>query len=250
MSLPVRLEGLSKSFGPKDVLQGITLSFPAGQNSVVIGPSGCGKSTILRMIVGLLKPDRGRIWCGEEEVTGMHPAQLDLIRQRLGIVFQSSALFDSLTVGENVGFPLSQHTALSQTKIKEIVEEKLRIVGLEGTYHLFPSELSGGMQKRASFARAIVRDPELILFDEPTTGLDPIMSTVIEDLINGIGRGTGATAIVVTHQLSTIFRTADRISMLHQGQVVGEGTPDEMRHSANPLIRDFLDGRARENELE
>lgn len=250
MSLPVRLEGLAKSFGPKDVLRGVTLSFPAGQNSVVIGPSGCGKSTILRMIVGLLKPDRGRIWCGEEEVTGMRPAQLDLVRQRLGIVFQSSALFDSLTVGENVGFPLTQHTALSQTRIREIVEEKLRIVGLEGTYHLFPAELSGGMQKRASFARAIVRDPELILFDEPTTGLDPIMSTVIEDLINEIGQGTGATAVVVTHQLSTIFRTADRISMLHEGLVVGEGTPDEMRNSANPLIRDFLDGRARKIGLE
>lgn len=250
MSMIVRLEELSKSFGPKSVIDGVSMTLPPGKTSVLIGPSGCGKSTILRMIVGLLAPDSGKVFCGEQEITSLKPAQLTAFRHNIGIVFQLSALFDSLTVGENVGFPLSQHTKLSKAEIDRIVEEKLRIVGLEGTSHLYPAELSGGMQRRVSFARAIVRNPKLILFDEPTTGLDPQMSTVIEDLINRINQETEATCIVVTHQLSTIFRTGHHIAMLYRGHLIGEGTPEEMRSDPNPLIRDFLEGRVSENSLE
>ncbi|HBN08405.1 MAG TPA: ABC transporter ATP-binding protein [Cyanobacteria bacterium UBA8530] len=241
--MAVSIRDLSKSFGEKKVLNGVSLEIPAGQSTVVIGPSGCGKSTILRMIVGLLNPDSGSIACDGKEVTRMSPRELGEFRQRIGIVFQSSALFDSMTVGENVSFALSRHTRLSQREKNGIVEEKLRVVGLEGSSQLYPAELSGGMQKRVAFARAIARDPLLILYDEPTTGLDPIMSTVIEDLINAIGRESGATSVVVTHQLSTIFRTSQRIAMLSRGQVIGVGKPEEMKNTKDPLIRDFLDGR-------
>jgi phospholipid/cholesterol/gamma-HCH transport system ATP-binding protein len=250
MSITVRLENLRKTFGTKTVIEDISTTLPPGKTSVLIGPSGCGKSTLLRMIVGLLQPDSGKIYCDDLEITSLKNAQLTEFRNRIGIVFQLSALFDSMTVGENVGFPLTQHTKMSRAEIDHIVAEKLRIVGLEGTAKLYPSEISGGMQRRVSFARAIVRNPELIFFDEPTTGLDPQMSTVIEDLMNRISDETGATSIVVTHQLSTIFRTADHIAMLYKGRLVGEGPPEEMRQSNNPLIRDFLEGRVNESPLD
>ncbi|HEY9856355.1 MAG TPA: ABC transporter ATP-binding protein [Stenomitos sp.] len=241
-ALHIALDGLEKSFGPKPVLRGVSCEFEAGKSTVVIGPSGCGKSTILRMIIGLMKPDLGAIYCNGEDLTRQEPEEWVKFRHQVGMVFQSAALFDSLTVGENVGFALREHTTMTDAEIRAVVEEKLEVVGLSGTSHLYPSELSGGMQKRVSIARAIARNPALILYDEPTTGLDPITSTVIEDLIVDIARHTRATSIVVTHQISTIFRTGDRIVMLHQGKVVGAGTPEEMRATTEPIISSFLRG--------
>lgn len=241
-ALHIALDSLEKGFGPKPVLRGVSCDFAAGKTTVVIGPSGCGKSTILRMIMGLMKPDAGAIFCNGEDLTRLSPARWVEFRHQVGMVFQSAALFDSMTVGENVGFALHEHTSLTASEIAAVVEEKLAVVGLTGTSQLYPSELSGGMQKRVSIARAIARNPALILYDEPTTGLDPITSTVIEDLIARIAKDTRATSIVVTHQLSTIFRTGDRIVMLHQGRVMGAGTPDEMRASTEPTISAFLRG--------
>ncbi len=242
MPMRVELRDVSKSFGPKQVLRGVTTAFPPGQNTVVIGPSGCGKSTVLKLLLGLQKPDEGQVVVDGQDLATFREADWQEYRSRMGMVFQGAALFDSLTIAQNVGFGLTEHTRLAPAAISEIAEEKLRLVGLKGQGHLKPSELSGGMQKRAGIARAIARDPALVLYDEPTTGLDPITSTVIEDLIVDVAKRTGATSIVVTHQLSTIFRTASRIVMLFQGRVLGEGSPAELKDSPNPTIRGFLRG--------
>ena len=238
----IRLENVHVKFGDRHIHKGIDMVFPPGQTSVVIGPSGCGKSTILKLVAGLLRPTSGHVWVDDRDITTLDKQELAEFRLRLGFLFQGGALFDSMTVGENVAFPITEHERRPKAEIAKLVEEKLRVVNLPGVSDLFPSNLSGGMQKRVSLARAIARDPGIILYDEPTTGLDPITSTVIEDLIVKLTRETQATSIVVTHQLSTIFRTADTITMLHQGHVVGSGTPDEMKHSDVPLIRNFLEG--------
>lgn len=240
--LAIRIAGVEKSFGSRLVLKGLHCELPAGQISVLIGASGCGKSTLLRMLIGLIVPDAGSIECNDQALSSWGPQEWINFRQRVGMVFQSSALFDSLTVGQNVGFSLREHTRMKEPEIQAIVAEKLQVVGLSGTAEAYPSELSGGMQKRVAIARALVRDPELILYDEPTTGLDPITSTVIEDLIVAISQQTCATSVVVTHQLSTIQRTADRIVMLHEGLVIGEGEAAEILSSSNPLISGFLRG--------
>ncbi|MNX69749.1 putative ABC transporter ATP-binding protein [compost metagenome] len=240
--LAIGIDAIEKAFGPKPILRGVSCEFPAGRTSVVIGPSGCGKSTLLRMLIGLVTPDAGAIYCNGEDLTRLDARGWSRFRHGVGMVFQSAALFDSMTVAENVGFSLREHTPLTDAEIREVAEAKLAVVGLAGTGDAYPSELSGGMQKRVAIARAIARDPQLILYDEPTTGLDPITSTVIEDLIVRISRETRATSIVVTHQLSTIFRTADRITMFHKGKVVGSGTPDEMRQTTDPTIASFLSG--------
>jgi phospholipid/cholesterol/gamma-HCH transport system ATP-binding protein len=240
--LALSADSLEKRFGAKTVLRGATCDFLPGEISVVIGPSGCGKSTLLRMLIGLATPDAGAIYCNGEDLTRLDRHGWIRFRHGVGMVFQSGALFDSMTVAENVGFSLREHTPMSEAAIREIADAKLAVVGLAGTGDAYPSELSGGMQKRVAIARAIARDPQLILYDEPTTGLDPITSTVIEDLIVRISRETRATSIVVTHQLSTIFRTADRITMVHQGHVIGSGTPDQMRASTDPVIASFLTG--------
>ena len=218
------------------------MDFPPAQISVIIGPSGCGKSTILRLLLGLIRPDEGAIFVGDQDVTRYSPSQWERLRESVGMVFQSAALFDSMTVGENVAFVLREHTPMSEAEQQRIVREKLEVVGLGGTENLYPTELSGGMQKRVAIARAIVRNPALILYDEPTTGLDPVTSTIIEDLIVRVAKESGATSVVVTHQLSTIFRTADRITMLHKGRVLESGTPEEMQTSRDPLVSGFLRG--------
>lgn len=238
----VTLDRITKAFGPKQVLRGVSMDFPPGQISVIIGPSGCGKSTILRLLLGLIPPDEGGIFVNERDATRFSPAEWEKFRESVGMVFQSAALFDSMTVGENVSFVLREQTRMPAAEMSRIVAEKLAVVGLAGTEHLYPTELSGGMQKRVAIARAIVRNPALILYDEPTTGLDPVTSTVIEDLIVRVAKESGATSVVVTHQLSTIFRTADRITMLHQGRVLESGTPEEMKASQDPLVSGFLRG--------
>ncbi len=239
----IRAENVHKSFGSKQVLRGVNCQFEDKSKTVVIGPSGCGKSTILRIILRLIDPTQGFIEVDGQNILDFNPVALEAYRSQIGMVFQSAALFDSLKVWENVGFTYLENSKKSRQEIKKIAEEKLSWVGLDGSSDLFPSELSGGMQKRVGIARAIAQNPKILLYDEPTTGLDPVTSTVIEDLINNLQDLTGGISIVVTHQISTIFRTADQIIMFYEGQVLGQGTPDAMKNSSNLTIRNFLEGK-------
>lgn len=245
----IELRGVSKAFGNNVILDRVNLKIDRKEALVIIGPSGTGKSTILRMIAGLMPIDKGAIYFNGKKRTGLIEDQTDPIS--ISMVFQQAALFDSLTVEENVGFLLYQHSNLSRRRIKELVDEKLEMVGLSGTNNSFPAELSGGMRKRVSFARSIIFNPEnpqsrpeIILYDEPTAGLDPIASTVIEDLVRELQctkRGCG-TYIMVSHQHSTIRRTADRIIFLYGGKVQWIGTVEEIETTDNPLVRQFFSG--------
>lgn len=238
----IRLEDVHLHFGSRKILQGVNMQFEPGRNNVVIGPSGSGKSTILRLVSGLLKPTAGRILVDDQDITRLDAKALNAYRLRMGFLFQYSALFDSMTVGENVAFPITEHERRTAAEVKRVVEEKLAIVNLPGIEHLLPANLSGGMQKRVSLARAIARDPSVILYDEPTAGLDPVTSTVIEDLIDKLTRELQTTTIVVTHQGSTIDR-GGIVYMLFGGKVVGVGAPDALKRSDVSLVRDFLAGR-------
>ena len=243
----IELRGVSKAFDNNVILDRVNLKIDRGEALVIIGPSGTGKSTIIRMIAGLLPLDRGEIYINGQKRKGLIEDQEDPIG--ISMVFQQAALFDSLTVEENVGFSLYQHSNLSRYKIKKLVDEKLEMVGLMGTNNHFPSELSGGMRKRVSFARAIMSNPEnpksrpeIILYDEPTAGLDPIASTVIENLVRDLQctqRGC-STYIMVSHQNSTIRRTADRVVFLYAGKIQWEGTVAEIDSTDNPLVRQFF----------
>jgi phospholipid/cholesterol/gamma-HCH transport system ATP-binding protein len=250
MSEPlIELKGVSKSFGSKVVLDNVDLKIYKGEALVIIGPSGTGKSTILRLIAGLLAPDTGEIYIQGQKRLGLIEDAPDPIF--IGMVFQQAALFDSLTVEENVGFMLFERSRLSRRKIKELVTQKLQMVGLSGVSDRYPAELSGGMRKRVSFARAIMSNPdnpqdnpEVLLYDEPTAGLDPIASTVIEDLVRELQHTDGGCTsyVMVTHQDSTIRRTADRIVFLFQGKVQWEGSVSEIDTSDNPLVKQFFTG--------
>jgi phospholipid/cholesterol/gamma-HCH transport system ATP-binding protein len=235
---------LWKRFGEKAVLRGVELAVESGESIVVMGRSGCGKSVLLKHLVGLLEPDEGGVRVDGAEVARLSRRKLFELRMRFGMVFQGSALFDSFTVAENVGLGLREHTALSEEEIARVCEEKLRMVGLEGVSALSPAELSGGMKKRVAFARAIAMDPECVLYDEPTTGLDPIMADVINTLIVKLKRELGITSIVVTHDLASAYRVADRIAMLHEGRIIFDGTPDQVRRADDPIVRQFVEGRA------
>lgn len=239
----IQVKQVHKHFGRKHVLRGIDFTFQDGQTTVVIGPSGCGKSTILRLILNLIQPDQGEIWVDDMNIQALSQRELEAFRLQVGMMFQSAALFDSLRVWENVGFMLLEKTKMSAREVKKIAQEKLALVGLEDAAELYPAELSGGMQKRVGIARAIARDPKILLYDEPTAGLDPVTSTVIEDLINQMQTYTGGISIVVTHQLSTIFRTADTVTMFYEGRILDTGTPDEMKVSENSVVRHFLEGK-------
>ncbi|MBU7586773.1 MAG: ABC transporter ATP-binding protein [Nostoc sp. TH1S01] len=245
----IELKGVSKSFGNNKVLDNVDLTIYRGEALGIIGPSGTGKSTILRVIAGLTNPDEGEIYVQGVRREGLIEDGADPIG--IGMVFQQAALFDSLNVDENVGFLLYQNSQLPRSQIRELVKEKLDMVGLPGISHLYPSELSGGMRKRVSFARAIMSNPEnpkegpeVLLYDEPTAGLDPIASTVIEDLIRDLQgmHGVCSTYAIVTHQDSTIRRTADRLVFLYQGRVQWQGTVSEMDSTDHPLIRQFMSG--------
>ncbi|HIK18163.1 MAG TPA: ATP-binding cassette domain-containing protein [Leptolyngbyaceae cyanobacterium M33_DOE_097] len=245
----IELKGVSKKFGDKKVLDMVDLQIRRGEALAIIGPSGTGKSTILRIMAGLLAPDEGEIYIQGQQRLGLIEDAEDPIG--IGMVFQQAALFDSLTVDENVGFSLYQHSHLPRRKVRELVEERLKMVGLSGMADRYPAELSGGMRKRASFARAIMANPEnprdrpeVLLYDEPTAGLDPIASTIIEDLVRQIQctEGGCGSYVMVTHQESTIRRTADRVIMLYQGKVQWEGKVHELDTTDNPLIRQFFSG--------
>ncbi|MFH1710490.1 MAG: ABC transporter ATP-binding protein [bacterium] len=239
----IELRNVHKSFNEKKVIDGANIKVKKGEALAIIGPSGCGKSTLLRLIIGLFPPNSGEIIVKGINIAILDKDQIVNIRKHIGMVFQSSALFDSLSVGENVAFGLREHTDYSEEKIKKIVSEKLDMVGLKDAEGFMPSELSGGMQKRVGLARALATDPEIILYDEPTTGLDPITSTSIEDLILDLHHKLGTSAVIVTHQLSTVYKIADRIVMLHNGKMIEVGTPDEARTSGNPTIKHFITGK-------
>ena len=240
----IQIKGLHKSFGTNHVLRNLDLEIKTGEAMVIMGRSGCGKSILLKQIMGIMEPDQGTVIIDGVDIFSLPPRELDQFRLKLGMLFQGAALFDSLTVGENVGFSLKEHTRLPPSAIQQKVKEKLKLVGLEGIEDLMPSELSGGMRKRVGLARAICNDPKIILYDEPTTGLDPIMADGINELIAETQEKLRITSVSVTHDLKSAYRIADRIAMLYQGRIIGIGTPDEIEHTENPIIRQFITGSA------
>ncbi len=240
----IEIIDLKKSFESKVVLDGIDLSIEKGKITVIIGRSGEGKSVLIKHVIGLLRPDSGKILLDDVEITALKEREFNELRKRFGMLFQGAALFDSMTVAENVGFPLVEHTGLNEADVLKIVKEKLRRVGLEGVEDLMPAELSGGMKKRVGLARAIVMDPEIVLFDEPTAGLDPIMSDSIADLVLETQRALHTTYIVITHDITLTYKIADKIAMLHEGRIIEQGSVEEMKANQNPIVRQFLEGRA------
>lgn len=240
----IEIQGLEKRFGRKVVLDGLDLTVPRGKNTVVIGGSGTGKSVLIKCVVGLLRADAGEILIDGEDVTKMDEREIVRVRRKFGMLFQGSALFDSMNVGENVAFALRRLRLYPERQIREVVEEKLSMVGLRDIQHLMPSELSGGMKKRVGLARAIASEPEILLYDEPTTGLDPIMADVINDLIISLRELLGVTSISITHDMASAYKIADHIAMLYKGKIVEVGTPEEIRASRNPVVSQFVEGRA------
>ncbi|MFM2163040.1 MAG: hypothetical protein RLZZ383_2552 [Pseudomonadota bacterium] len=235
--------GVRKSFGEHHVLRGLNLVVPRGKITVVIGRSGTGKSVTIKHVMGLLRPDAGRIWVGDDELTAMDDAALRKVRTRFGIVFQHAALFDSMDVFENIAFPLREHERMAEAQIRARVMDLLAQVGLRGADRKFPSELSGGMAKRVGLARALVREPEFLLYDEPTTGLDPILTAAMDDLMRRTQHARPSlTSLIISHDMHAVMTLADKIVMLVDGVVAHEGTPDFFRASQDPLVRQFLAG--------
>src|SRR5687768_239121 len=245
----IELRKVSKRFGSLVVLNELTLMIEKGQSLVVIGASGTGKSVMLKHIVGLLRPDHGEVWIDGRRIDNLPERDLVEVRTRFGFLFQMGALFDSLTVTENIGFPIVEHTHKPAEEVEKIVTQKLRLVGLPEAGAKMPGELSGGQKKRVALARAIALDPETILYDEPTTGLDPVRSDVINELILKLQRELKVTSIVVTHDMNSAFKVADRIVMLHEGHIVFDGTPEAIQKSDNPAVQRFVLGEAGEQEL-
>ncbi len=245
----IELKRLQKRFARLLVLDGINLSIEPAESFVIIGASGSGKSVLLKHIVGLLKPDHGEVWFDRHRIDNLPERQLMKIRERFGFLFQMGALFDSMTVEDNIAFPLIEHTRKSPEEIRQIVKHKLTMVGLPDIGKKMPAELSGGQRKRVALARAIALEPDVILYDEPTTGLDPIRADVINELILKLKRELNITSIVVTHDMNSAFKVGDRIVMLHNGKIVFDGTPQQIQQSTDPIIRRFVVGEASEEEL-
>lgn len=239
----ISLRQLNITFGTHTVLDNIALDVYKGETLAVLGPSGTGKSTVLRSMIGLLEPNGGQIFIQGEDVSGLDEDGWNRLRMKMGMVFQYSALFDFLTVGENVAFGLRQHTDKSDEEIQGIVTQMLDLVGLPGTQDLYPVELSGGMKKRVGLARAIAVNPEIVLYDEPTAGLDPIMSRNISRLIKKTQEQLHVTSVLVTHDMQSAFYAADRVAMLYEGHIVAIGTAEEMKNSTNPIVKAFIEGR-------
>jgi phospholipid/cholesterol/gamma-HCH transport system ATP-binding protein len=240
----IRIVNLHKSFSKNKVLSGINLEIETGESMVIIGGSGSGKTVLIKHIIGLLKPDKGDVWVDSIKINTLKEKELNLVRKRFGMLFQGSALFDSMTVGENVAFALRQHSEMLDEEIEERVKECLRLVGLKDIEQTMPSDLSGGMKKRVALARAIALKPEIILYDEPTTGLDPIMADVINNLIIELREKLEVTSISITHDLVSAYKIADRIAMLYEGKILEIATPEKLRNSPNPVIQQFINGRA------
>jgi len=241
----IRVVNLHKAFGQNKVLRGINLSLKSGEILVVIGQSGSGKSVLIKHMIGLLKPDKGEIYVDGVEITCLKDEDLHKITRRFGLLFQGTALFDSMTVAQNVSFGLERYTDFSKEKIQELVEENLDLVGLKGIGNLMPYELSGGMKKRVGLARAIAYRPDIILYDEPSTGIDPIRADAINDLIIRMKKELNVSTVIITHDIASAYKVADRIAMLYGGKIIEEGTPEEIEKSKNPVIQQFVRGRAK-----
>jgi phospholipid/cholesterol/gamma-HCH transport system ATP-binding protein len=246
----IRLRGVRKAFGPLTVFDGLDLEIPRGRTTVILGPSGVGKSVLLKHIVGLMPPDAGEVWFEGQRVDELDRKGLVALRRRFGFLFQMGALFDSMTAGANVGFPLREHTSMSRRDREERVRRLLRMVAMEEAYDKMPASLSGGQRKRVALARAIALKPDVVLYDEPSTGLDPIRAALIDELISVLREQLRVTGVVVTHDVSSALRIADRIVMLYGGRIVAEGTPQQLREADVKWVRDFLDGNADPDELE
>jgi phospholipid/cholesterol/gamma-HCH transport system ATP-binding protein len=236
------LEELQKSFGSQLVLDRLNLEIPTGKITAIIGPSGEGKSVLLKHMIGLLRPDSGSVRVDGEEITGMRRGELNRVREKFGMLFQNAALFDSLTVFENVAFPLQEKTRLSEREIADRVRDALSHVGLAGVEAKYPDQLSGGMKKRVGLARALLMDPQIILFDEPTTGLDPVICRAIHQMIQETHARFGYTAVVVSHEIPEIFDISDSVAVLFRGKIIEFGTPAEIQSSRDPVVRQFISG--------
>ena len=236
----ISIRNVTKNFGGKSVLNGLSLEIPRGETLVIMGQSGCGKSVLLKIITGLMSADSGEIWFDGTKISSLNRKKMNSLRRRIGMLFQSSALFDSMTVAENVAFMLDQHTDLDKQEIRKVVDEKLSLVDLAGVQDLRPAELSGGMRKRVGLARALAFDPEVIFYDEPTTGLDPVTCTEINQLIRDLHERLQVTSVVVTHDMHSAFSVATRMAMIHEGRQIAYGSPDEMINIDDPILQQFI----------
>jgi phospholipid/cholesterol/gamma-HCH transport system ATP-binding protein len=238
----IRIRGLEKAFGAHKVLRGVDLDIERGKINIVIGGSGQGKSVMMKHLMGLLKPDKGHIYVDGEDIVPIDDdAELNRVRRKFGMLFQYAALFDSLTVEQNVSFPLVEHSKLSKAEIRDAVKKRLESLGLRNIESKYPAELSGGMRKRVGLARALVLEPEILLYDEPTTGLDPVATKNVDDMIRDISQETGVTSVVISHDMASTFRIAHRISMLYDGKIAISGTPEEIKRSKLPFVREFVE---------
>ena len=243
-NIKIRVVNLHKSFGENQVLRGVDLEVQQGESMVVIGGSGSGKTVLIKCIIGLIQPDEGEIYVDGLEITSLNEKRMNEVRKKFGMLFQWGALFDSMTVWENVGFGLRHQRHLKEEEIRKIASEKLALVGLKNVEDLMPSELSGGMKKRVSLARAIAIEPEILLYDEPTTGIDPIMADAINDLMIEMKQKLNVTSIAITHDMKSAYKIADRIAMLFNGKIVEAGSPEEIKNSSSPIVQQFIQGKS------
>ncbi len=240
----ITVRGLHYQIDSREILRDVNLHIREGDTVCIMGVSGSGKTTLLKIMSGLIRPSSGQVILDQTDITKLSEDEMNRVRHRMGVVFQYGALFDSMTVYENVAFSLIRHTQLSREEIDATVAQKLELVGLPGTQNLMPAQLSGGMRKRVGLARAIVMNPELLFYDEPTSGLDPVMTEVIGNLITDMRDKLGVTSVVVSHDIRSIFKISDRIAMLHDGTIIAYGTPDEIRESGDERVQQFIQGRA------
>jgi phospholipid/cholesterol/gamma-HCH transport system ATP-binding protein len=246
----LEMRQVSKSFGSLEVLRGVDLVVPKGKTLVILGASGSGKSVTLKILIGLLRPDRGQVYFHGRQIDTLPEHELVKVRTRIGFVFQMGALFDSLSVAENVAFPLREHSDYDNDTILQIVQDKLRSVGLEDIGPKFPTQISGGQRKRVAIARALVTNPEVVFLDEPTTGLDPIRADVMNELVIKLRDELRVTAVAVTHDMTSAFKIADHMVMLHEGKLIIDGTPEQVRNSRDPRVREFVEGKASPEDIE
>jgi len=244
------VKNLTKKFGTNVVLDNISLTIENGKTTVIIGPSGCGKTVLVKHLIVLLRPNSGEVYFKDHRIDNISENELNKIRTHYGFLFQGGALFDSLNVTENIIFPIRQHCKITDWKeVEELVKSKLAMVGLDGFQQFYPSNLSGGQQKRVALARAIALSPEIILYDEPTTGLDPIRSDVINELVLKLQKELGVTSVVVTHDMNSAYKIADRIIMLHNGKIIADGNADHIRNHPHPVVQQFISGQVSEEDL-